>query len=109
MIFEGQSMTCQMLDDGIANVCFDNKNESVNKFDKQTLNELKSITEALKANNDVKGAIVTSGKGVFIVGADITEFQGLFANPREELLSWTAEANQIFTDFQDLPFLPFPR
>lgn len=104
MIFEGQSMTCQMLDDGIANVCFDNKNESVNKFDKQTLNELKSITEALKANNDVKGAIVTSGKGVFIVGADITEFQGLFANPREELLSWTAEANQIFTDFQDLPF-----
>lgn len=104
MIFEGQSLTCQMLDDGIANVCFDNKNESVNKFDKQTLNELKTITEALKANKDVKGAIVTSGKGVFIVGADITEFQGLFANPREELLQWTAEANQIFTDFQDLPF-----
>ncbi len=104
MIFEGQSLTCQLLDDGIAEVCFDSKNESVNKFDKKTLNELKSVTEALQGNKDVKAAIVTSAKGVFIVGADITEFQGLFANTREELLQWTAEANAIFNAFEDLPF-----
>ncbi|WP_144392539.1 fatty acid oxidation complex subunit alpha FadB [Pleionea sediminis] len=104
MIFEGQSLTCQLLDGGIAEVCFDNKNESVNKFDKKTLEELKNVTEALTGNKDVKAAIVTSSKGVFIVGADITEFQGLFANSREELLQWTAEANSIFNAFEDLPF-----
>lgn len=104
MIFEGQSLTCQLLDDGIAEVCFDNKNESINKFDRVTLEELKSVAEALSQAKDVKAAIVTSNKPVFIVGADITEFQGLFANSREELLQWTAQANSIFNAFEDLPF-----
>lgn len=103
MIFEGQSLNCQLLDDGIAEVCFDNQTESVNKFDRQTLKELKSVTEALTQASQVKAVIVTSSKPVFIVGADITEFQGLFANSREELLDWTAKANQIFTAFEDLP------
>lgn len=103
MIFEGQSLNCQLLDDGIAEVCFDNQTESVNKFDRQTLEELKSVTEALTQASQVKAVIVTSSKPVFIVGADITEFQGLFANSREELLEWTAKANQIFTAFEDLP------
>ncbi|NVJ50626.1 MAG: fatty acid oxidation complex subunit alpha FadB [Gammaproteobacteria bacterium] len=103
MIFEGQSLNCQLLDDGIAEVCFDNQTESVNKFDRQTLEELKSVTEALTQASQVKAVIVTSSKPVFIVGADITEFQGLFANSREELLDWTAKANQIFTAFEDLP------
>ena len=104
MIFEGQSLTCRMLEGGIAEVCFDNKNESVNKFDQNTLSELQKITSALTDNSEVKAAIVTSAKNVFIVGADITEFQGLFANPREELLQWTADANAIFNAFEDLPF-----
>ncbi|MCO7227054.1 fatty acid oxidation complex subunit alpha FadB [Pleionea sp. CnH1-48] len=104
MIFEGQSLTCQLLEDGIAEVCFNNQAESVNKFDQNTLAELSSINEALQGNSDVKGAIVTSGKPVFIVGADITEFLGLFAHTREELLDWTAKANAVFNAFEDLPF-----
>ncbi|NVJ60093.1 MAG: fatty acid oxidation complex subunit alpha FadB [Gammaproteobacteria bacterium] len=103
MIFEGKSLTCQMLDNGIAEVCFDNKNESVNKFDRQTLDELKSVTEALNGQSGLSAVIVTSSKPVFIVGADITEFQGLFANSREELIEWTAQANSIFNAFEDLP------
>ncbi len=104
MIFEGQSLTCRLHDGGIAEVCFDNKNESVNKFDQATLGELKQVTELLAGNKEVKAAIVSSAKGVFIVGADITEFQGLFAHSRQELLDWTAKANQVFSAFEDLPF-----
>ncbi len=103
MIFEGQSLTCQMLEGGIAELCFDNKNESVNKFDQATLKELKQATEALAATSNLKGVVVTSGKGVFIVGADITEFLTLFEHPHDELVEWTAQANAVFNAFEDLP------
>jgi len=104
MIYEGQSLRCDMLDNGIAEVIFDNQNESVNKFDKATLAELKAVIEALNSNSEVKGAIVTSPKSVFIVGADINEFLGMFNNTREQMIEWCAEANAIFSGFEDLPF-----
>ena len=104
MIYEGQSLRCEMLDNGIAEVIFDNQNESVNKFDKATLAELNSVIEALNSNQEVRGAIVTSAKGVFIVGADITEFLGMFKESREQMIKWCEEANAIFSGFEDLPF-----
>jgi len=104
MIYEGQSLRCDMLDNGIAEVTFDNKNESVNKFDKATLAELKAVIEALNSADGIRGAIVTSPKSVFIVGADITEFLAMFNDTREQMVKWCAEANAIFSGFEDLPF-----
>jgi len=104
MIYEGQSLRCEMLDNGIAEVIFDNQNESINKFDKATLAELSQVIEALNSNQDVRGVIVTSAKGVFIVGADITEFLGMFKESREQMIKWCEEANAIFSGFEDLPF-----
>ncbi|MET1255655.1 fatty acid oxidation complex subunit alpha FadB [Aliikangiella maris] len=104
MIYEGQSLQCQMLDNGIVEVIFDNKNESVNKFDQATLNEWREIINLLNNNSEVKGAIVTSPKSVFIVGADITEFLVMFANPRETMIKWCIEAGAIFSGFEALPF-----
>ena len=50
-----------------------------------------------------KGVIVTSGKDVFIVGADITEFVDNFkVADAEELVAGNLEANKIFSDFEDL-------
>ncbi|SQK95250.1 multifunctional fatty acid oxidation complex subunit alpha [Pseudomonas aeruginosa] len=45
---------------------------------------------------------MTSGKDVFIVGADITEFVDNFQLPDEELMAGNLEANKIFSDFEDL-------
>lgn len=104
MIYEGQSLRCEMLDNGIAEVIFDSKTGSVNKFDKDTLAELKAVIEALNAADGVRGAIVTSSKGVFIVGADITEFLAMFKETREQMIEWCAQANAIFSGFEDLPF-----
>ncbi len=103
MLFQGKSLTCTLLDGGIAELQFNLQDESVNKFNRQTLSELSEATQALKNNSAVKAVVVTSGKEVFIVGADITEFLGLFAQGREQLLKWTKEANAIFTAFEDLP------
>lgn len=104
MLFEGQSISCELLAEGVAHLCFDNKNESVNKFDRATLGELEQATKALSQNSDVKAAVVTSAKPVFIVGADIKEFLGLFAESRETLLEWIEGANDVFNAFEDLPF-----
>ncbi len=110
MIYEGQAIQCSLLNDqstknlNIANVCFNNQNESINKFDAITLKELQETIQVLNGKNDIDAAIVTSSKNAFIVGADITEFLGLFALPRNELLSWITQANAIFNGFEDLPF-----
>ena len=104
MIYDGQSLQCQMLDNGIAEVIFDNKNESVNKFDNATLKEWAEVIDRLNNTDGVRGAIATSPKPVFIVGADITEFLGMFAEPREQMIKWCTEAGAIFSGYENLPF-----
>ncbi|MEP1383187.1 MAG: fatty acid oxidation complex subunit alpha FadB [Paraglaciecola sp.] len=103
MIYEGNSLSVNLLQDGIAELVFD-ASGSVNKFDQQTVADLDAATQALKDNTDVKGVVVRSAKPAFIVGADITEFTGLFDMPDEEVLTWVAKTSQVFDRFEDLPF-----
>ena len=102
MIYEGKAITVKALESGIVELNFDLKGESVNKFNRLTLNDLRQAVDAIKADSSVKGVIVTSGKDVFIVGADITEFVDNFKLPDEELVAGNLEANKIFSDFEDL-------
>ena len=102
MIYEGKAITVKTLESGIVELNFDLKGESVNKFNHLTLTELRAAVDAIKAQTDVKGVIVTSGKDVFIVGADITEFVENFKLPEEELIAANLEVNAIFNDFEDL-------
>lgn len=83
MIFKGNAVTVQMLDAGIAELNFDLQGESVNKFDSATVNELEQAVAALESTAALQGVLVTSGKSVFIVGADISEFLPLFAEGPE--------------------------
>lgn len=103
MIYSGSAISVSLLDDGIAELKFDLANESVNKFDRATLTELAAATDAIKADKNVKGVIVTSGKSVFIVGADITEFGELFGGGEAQIAEWVVNANKIFAGFEDLP------
>ena len=103
MIYTGKSLSVSLLDDGFAELVFDAEG-SVNKFDRQTVTELDEATQALLAKGDVKGLVVRSAKSAFIVGADITEFTGLFAMDDEEVLQWVANTSQVFDRFEDLPF-----
>ena len=102
-LFTGASLTLTVTD-GIANLCFDNQNESVNKFDTATNAEFKQVVEILENSKEIQGLIVTSNKGVFIAGADITEFVGYFAKPESEIESWILDINSVFNRFEDLPF-----
>jgi len=104
MIYEGKAITVKEIDGGIAQLNFDLQGESVNKFNRLTIEELGAATEALKAQKNLKGLVVTSSKDSFIVGADITEFTDLFAGPEEELVANNLKANAIFSAVEDLPF-----
>ena len=102
MIYEGKAITVTLIDGGIAELKFDLQGESVNKFNRVTIEDLDAAVKAIQGNSDVKGVLVTSGKDVFIVGADITEFGETFKRSEEEIAAWTLEANQIFNAFEDL-------
>ena len=103
MIYEGKSLTVNLLQNGIAELVFDAQG-SVNEFDRQTVADLDAATQALEAHRDIKGVLVRSAKSTFIVGADITEFTALFDMPDAEILAWVGKASQVFDRFEDLPF-----
>ena len=102
MIYQGKSIRCDWLDDGLAELVFDAEG-SVNKFDELTLGELRAVVDALRRADGLSGVLVSSAKSGFIVGADVTEFPVKLAQPPEKLDAWLKQTNQIFNDFEDLP------
>jgi 3-hydroxyacyl-CoA dehydrogenase/enoyl-CoA hydratase/3-hydroxybutyryl-CoA epimerase/enoyl-CoA isomerase len=103
MIYQAETLQVKELTSGIAQLEFCAP-ASVNKLDLATLESLDKALNALSATQNIKGLILSSNKDSFIVGADITEFLGLFAKSDEELDQWVKFANSIFSKLEDLPF-----
>lgn len=102
MIYQANTLQVKELQNGIAELSFCSP-ESVNKLDLATLKSLDEALDVLYKHPGLKGLILTSDKSAFIVGADITEFLGLFAKPEEELDQWLRYANSIFSKLEDIP------
>ena len=102
MLFSGQAIKVSLLPSGIAQLIFDLEGSSVNKFDRLTMKELGEAT-AVIVKSDARGVIFSSAKSTFIVGADITEFTGLFATGSEAIRDWIDRANEVFNAIEDLP------
>jgi 3-hydroxyacyl-CoA dehydrogenase/enoyl-CoA hydratase/3-hydroxybutyryl-CoA epimerase/enoyl-CoA isomerase len=102
-MYRGKSIRVELLADGIAELCFDRDGEAINKFDRRTVEELAAATAALRGVSGLRGMLVTSAKGVFIVGADIFEFAELFGRPEAEVGTFIAGQSRVFRDFEDLP------
>ncbi|NQZ80457.1 MAG: fatty acid oxidation complex subunit alpha FadB [Colwellia sp.] len=101
MLFQGQSLSAELLDDGIVEFKFDAQG-SVNKFDQTTFKEYRAVVAAINDCSAAQGILVTSGKSNFIVGADITEFLEMFKLPEEELIPWIKQGSDVFDSFEDL-------
>lgn len=100
MIYQGENLHVDFIEDGIAELQFDAPG-SVNKFDEKTLNQFSAALDALAQESTLKGVIVTSSKSTFIVGADITEFLALFAD-LEKTKTWVHKASRVFDKLEDL-------
>ncbi|MEM8593816.1 MAG: fatty acid oxidation complex subunit alpha FadB [Pseudomonadota bacterium] len=102
MSYQGDAVTVSALDNNILELQFNNTNESVNKFDQNTLKQLDEALDAVAKDSNAKGLLITSGKPVFIVGADITEFTEMFAKSTDEIKAFSGNANAVFNKLEDL-------
>ena len=101
MVYQGKSLSVEMLEDGILELKFDAQG-SVNKFDMQTFIEFKAAIAKINNTAEAKGVLVTSGKSTYVVGADITEFLDMFKKPEDELLAWIKQSTDVFDSLEDL-------
>ena len=104
MEYKGQAIQCRTLENNIVELIFDAQGESVNKFDQSSLSELREVVKLLETDKSASGLLVTSGKDVFIVGADINEFLKGFQAPQDELVQWVRDAQQVFVDLENLKY-----
>ncbi len=102
MSFEGQAVKVLPLDGGLVELRFDLQGESVNKFDTLTVGELKTAVDELRATKGLRGVLITSGKDVFCVGADVTEFLSHFRKTEDELAQWLLGTDAVFSAIEDL-------
>ena len=102
-LFRGQSLTLARIDQGFAELCLRRDDAAINKLDARTLGELGTALDLLEQQGDLRGLLVSSGLDVFVVGADITEFSGLFARTRQDIVSHTWQANQLFERLTAIP------
>ncbi|GAB1266117.1 fatty acid oxidation complex subunit alpha FadB [Aurantivibrio infirmus] len=102
MIFKGNAVTVSLLDDQIAELSFDLAGASVNTFNSAVVKELSQAITAIEEDSSIKGVIATSAKSVFIVGADITEFGGVFDAGPEAIAAMLQENNTNNNRLEDL-------
>ncbi|MGV6806661.1 MAG: enoyl-CoA hydratase-related protein, partial [bacterium] len=103
-MYEGKQLTLTQLDNGIVELCFDAQNAPVNVFNNATVSELTDVLDLLEKTDGVKGLLLTSNKSVFVAGADITEFEGVFKLPADEMKTYFGINNTNLNRLEDLPF-----
>ena len=103
-MFEGNTLSLTTLDNDYAEIKFDSQSGSVNKFNAETLADLRQAMDILKQQQGIKGLLLSSGKSVFVVGADITEFKGMFSASKEQFVEAAYVVNGLFSEIEDLPY-----
>ncbi|ACK50360.1 3-hydroxyacyl-CoA dehydrogenase NAD-binding [Methylocella silvestris BL2] len=103
MIFDGETIRVEALGGGLFELRFDRKGEAVNKLDRLAFSELAQAVDALVKTPGLEGALITSAKDAFIVGADIFEFVDVFQRGEAEVAEFVAANAKIITALSDLP------
>lgn len=102
-MFQGNSINVQRIEEGFVELCFDRREDSINKFDERTLHELADAVGSIAGDGTVRGVLITSAKKTFVVGADINELSTAFRLSEADLALRNLKLNQGFIDLEDLP------
>ena len=62
MEFNGEALQCRMIEDGVVEMTFDLQNESVNKFNRVTMEEYREVVNQLGQESGLKGLMINSAK-----------------------------------------------
>jgi len=103
MLYEGKAFFLSRENDTLE-LHFDSQDDKVNVFNANALKELNEAIDVVTKQSGVDGLILSSGKSVFVAGADITEFLMYFKEPDEKLQALIDNANTLFNKIEDLPF-----
>jgi len=104
MDYKTKAFSCNSIEGGWVELCFDRENDSVNKLCQKTLEDLNHVIDLMSQDTEIKGLLIRSAKDNFIVGADVNEFLSFFAMSEEELNPWLQSCQKIFTDLENLEF-----
>lgn len=106
VIYKNAAFSIHRHDNNIAELQFFLEEESINKFNSLAVNSLHDALNVLGENDWIEGLLVTSGKHVFCVGADIGEIAPVFANSGslEQASQWASLNNDNFNRIERLPY-----
>lgn len=91
------------INEGIANLCFDLEDSSVNILSAEVLHALDVQLDAIKEDKEIKLLTITSAKsGIFIAGADISEIEKL--RDEEAAYEIVREGQKILSKISALPY-----
>lgn len=100
----GINISVDVKADNIAELKFNAKSGSVNKFDHSTVLKFREALLWLAATKELRGVVLTSSKSTFIVGADITEFGAAFSQGEDKIVEFARYQIESFNLLEDLPF-----
>ena len=103
MLMEGKALRVEPLNDGFFEVIFDKADASANTLGQAAMQELAEAVSLLEQQSGIRGVLFSSAKTSFILGADITEFGGLFTMTEEEFVTLGQQTHALFNRIEDLP------
>jgi 3-hydroxyacyl-CoA dehydrogenase/enoyl-CoA hydratase/3-hydroxybutyryl-CoA epimerase/enoyl-CoA isomerase len=98
-----KSIQLNTLSPGLYHLVLDAAAAPVNAFGSQLIAELDAAVNALYEADDLKGLLISSAKSSFVVGADITEFLGIFAEGEAAIRKMVLDVDRLYTRIEDLP------
>lgn len=104
MLYQSNTIEVITLTDGLVKLNFNNKGSSVNVFDSQTINDFSEALSVLERRDNIKGLLITSGKKVFMAGADVIALESSRGEGPKAVALFLAKNNSNFNRLEDLPF-----
>jgi len=84
--------------DGILVATFDMPGRSMNVLNQGSMGEIAELTEMIKSDDSIIGAVITSGKKAFCAGADLEEMGGNLTQARQAMAKDPETAKKALFD-----------
>lgn len=83
--------------EGIATLLIDRRDNPVNVIDQKFMDELSAAIEQVAGTAAIRGAVVTSGKPIFVAGADLKEMEAVLDRQQDIPVAQQLEQNTSFS------------
>lgn len=103
-MYKGSRLSLTLGEEGFAELVFDHPGASMNTFGREAVREFSEALQFLEGNPAVKGLLISSGKSSFMAGADVTEFEPVFAAGEAGIAQFLQTNIDNFERLESLPF-----